>query len=58
MLELLYHKRNPTITVVADGSIFWKILRLYLVLTDEIVINIKTPVLYGWKAFWIIFHRK
>ena len=27
MLDLLYHKRNPSITTVVDGSIFEKIFK-------------------------------
>ena len=30
MLDLSYHKRNPLITTVADGTIFKKYGRLYL----------------------------
>ena len=71
MLDLLHHKRNSVTTTVVDGSIFKKYARLYIkekcwkkilhllrYYNNGIIINIKTPFSYGWKAFWIILHQK
>ena len=70
MLELLYHKRNPLIMTLIDGSIFLKILRLprarvleekvifAQVLNDEIIINAKNTIFIQMKSFLNYFLSK
>ena len=70
MLDLVYHKSNPLFTTVVDGNIFLKIGKTITwekTLQEDIIFtqllqwwnyNTKTPLLYGWKAFWIILHQK
>ena len=49
MLDLLYHKCNPLITIVEtkNEKRQKKILFLLRYYNDEITINTKTPFLYG-----------
>ena len=70
MLELLYHKRNPLITTLVDGSIFLKILRLprekalegkanfAQVLNNEIIISTKNTIFIQMKSFLNYFLSK
>ena len=62
------------ITILVGSSIFRKSLRLWLeqkmsekevdfypdprYYNDKIIIDTKTYIPYGWKAFWIRLHQK